>query len=58
MDSMKGKPEVTEFAVCLSNRGYAASLVVRRLYPKRMFATVELPAAVRERIAAASKPAR
>jgi hypothetical protein len=55
---MKGKPEVTEFAVCLSNRGYAASLVVRRLYPKRMFATVELPAAVRERIAAASKPAR
>jgi len=81
---MKTKPEPTQFAVCLSNRGYAASLVVRRLYaviddpvaarrglvrlidesgedylyPKRMFAPVELPAAVKRRFSPTSKSAR
>ncbi len=84
MDSMKAKPEPTRFAVCLSNRGYAASLVVRRLYPviddpaaarrgllrlidesgedyvypTRMFAPVQLPAAVRRRFSATSKSAK
>lgn len=65
------------YVVCLRNRGYAASLVVRRLYervpdpeaerrgllrvidesgedylfPKDLFAVLELPDAVRQRLA-------
>ena len=65
------------YLICLSNRGYGASLVVRRLYeqipdaeaerrklvrvvdesgedylfPEKLFAAVELPSAVRQRLA-------
>lgn len=65
------------YVICLSNRGYAASLVQRRLYeqlpdpdaakrgllrvvdesgedylfPQTLFAEIELPGAVRERLA-------
>jgi hypothetical protein len=49
---MKAKSEATQYVVCVSNRGYAASLVVRRL-----FAAVDLPAAVAKRFAAAHWPA-
>ena len=66
-----------QYVLCLSNRGYGASLVVRRLYervadpeaakrgllrivdesgedylfPEELFAAVELPSAVRQRLA-------
>jgi hypothetical protein len=66
-----------QYVLCLSNRGYGASLVVRRLYerltdpeaakrgllrivdesgedylfPEDLFAAVELPSAVRQRLA-------
>jgi len=68
---------VPRYAVCLSNRGYPASLVVRRLYrvlddpaaarrglirvvdesgedylfPKRLFAALDLPTTVAKRLA-------
>ena len=67
----------SRFVLCLNNRGYVASLIVRRaykqlpdaeaeahglvrvvdesgedyLFPRRMFADLELPAAVRQRLA-------
>jgi len=75
---MTTKPRRTrQYVLCLSNRGYGASLVVRRLYeqvadpeaakrgllrivdesgedylfPEELFAAVELPNAVRQRLA-------
>ncbi|MBM3318234.1 MAG: hypothetical protein FJY75_10340 [Candidatus Eisenbacteria bacterium] len=30
---MKAQSRTSQYVVCVSNRGYAASLVVRRLYP-------------------------
>jgi hypothetical protein len=75
---MKRKPRrSSRFVLCLSNRGYAASLIVRRayeqladpeaeargllriidesgedyLFPQRLFAALELPSAVRQRLA-------
>ena len=73
---MSNQSETSQCVVCLSNRGYAASLVVRRLYrvfddpaaarrglvrvidesgedylyPKRLFAVLELPTTVAKRL--------
>jgi hypothetical protein len=67
----------TRFVLCVSNRGYAASLIVRRVYrqladpdaeergllrvidesgedylfPRRLFTALELPHAIRQRLA-------
>lgn len=77
MTTMAGHTEIPRYVVCLSSRGYAASLVVRRLYrvlddpaaarrgltrvvdesgedylyPKRLFAALELPTTVAKRLA-------
>jgi len=74
---MSSHSEMSRYVVCLSNRGYTASLVVRRLYcvlddpaaarrglmrvvdesgedylyPKRLFAALELPTTVAKRLA-------
>ena len=81
---MRTHSDMAQYVVCLTNRGYTASLVVRRLYrmiddptaskrglirvidesgedylyPKRLFAPVDLPSSVARRLAAtSSKPA-
>jgi hypothetical protein len=82
MDTMTTHSETSRYVVCLGNRGYAASLVTRRLYrviedpaaarrglvrvvdesgedylyPKRLFAAIELPMTVTRRLAATLKP--
>lgn len=74
---MPSHSETSRYVVCLSNRGYTASLVVRRLYralddpaaarrglmrvvdesgadylyPRRLFAALELPTTVAKRLA-------
>jgi len=74
---MKRSRNGTQFVVCITNRGYPASLIVRRiyrvlqdpeaelrgmlrmrdesgedyLYPKKMFATIDLPSAVTRKFA-------